>query len=103
LLEKDGQILALPPAEIIFSGFEDRPKIVSYKAKREEESFEYKNTRVNFTFPESDTTLLTELKKVALKCRDTFSLTGYARVDFRVGADNNIYVLEINANPCISP
>ena len=103
LLEKDGQILVLPPAEIIFSAFENRPRIVSYKAKREEESFEYKNTRVSFSFPESDTTLLTALKKVALKCRDIFSLRWYARVDFRVDADNNIYVLEINANPCISP
>ena len=32
-----------------------------------------------------------------------FGLRGYARVDFRVDEQNNIWILEINANPCISP
>jgi len=32
-----------------------------------------------------------------------FKLRGYARVDFRVDAQNNIWILEINVNPCITP
>ena len=32
-----------------------------------------------------------------------FGLGGYARVDFRVDKEGNPWVLEINANPCISP
>ena len=32
-----------------------------------------------------------------------FGCQGYARVDFRVDEQGNIFVLEINANPCIAP
>ena len=34
---------------------------------------------------------------------DLFALRGYARVDFRVDPKGKPYILEINANPCISP
>ncbi|MBU1063444.1 hypothetical protein KKC74_01360 [bacterium] len=30
-------------------------------------------------------------------------INGYARVDFRVDNQTNIWILKINANPCISP
>jgi D-alanine-D-alanine ligase len=40
---------------------------------------------------------------VALKCWQVFQLRGYARVDFRVDAAGIPWVLEVNANPCISP
>jgi D-alanine-D-alanine ligase len=32
-----------------------------------------------------------------------FGLRGYARVDFRVDEDGRPWILEINANPCLSP
>jgi len=32
-----------------------------------------------------------------------FGLRGYARVDFRVDAQGRPWILEINANPCLSP
>jgi D-alanine-D-alanine ligase len=38
--------------------------------------------------------------------RATFQITGcrdYARVDFRLGSDGNLYILEINALPGITP
>jgi D-alanine-D-alanine ligase len=43
------------------------------------------------------------IKDAVLACWHTFGLKGYARVDMRVDADENVYVLEVNANPCISP
>jgi D-alanine-D-alanine ligase len=54
-------------------------------------------------FPPEDAPLLSELSSLAQKCWEGFDLKGYARVDVRVDADNNPWVLEINANPCISP
>jgi len=50
----------------------------------------------------SDKRMLGLLNKYALKCWDVFGLKGYARVDFRVDADGKPWVLEINANPCLS-
>lgn len=94
----------LPPAEIRFINFpEDQPHIVDYKAKWAAESFEYRNTVRSFDFNSADKPLLAQLSAMALYCWEVFGLCGYARVDFRVDDYNNIWILEINANPCISP
>ncbi len=95
--------MVLPPAEIRFEYPDDKPRILGYKAKWEEESFEYKHTVRTFDFPENDALLLKKLETLAIKCWNSFELNGYARVDFRVAKNGNIFVLEINANPCISP
>jgi len=93
----------LPPAEIRFTYPEDKPRILGYKAKWDEESFEYKNTIRSFDFSDHDNQIISDLEKTALQCWKIFDLKGYARVDFRVDEQGNIFVLEINANPCISP
>ena len=94
----------LTPAEIRFVDFPaGKPTIVGYAAKWDETTFEYRNTIRSFDFPDSDLPLLRELKSVCCRCWETFNLRGYARVDFRVDENNRPYVLEINANPCISP
>jgi len=94
----------LPPAEIRFVDYPaDRPRIVGYKAKWQEDSHEYNNTPRTFDFPAADATLLDALCDVARRCWDTLGLAGYARVDFRVDSDGRPWVLEVNANPCLSP
>ncbi|NEW83607.1 MAG: ATP-grasp domain-containing protein [Mariniphaga sp.] len=95
----------LPPAEMCFSSdyYETKPRILGYKAKWDETSMEYQNTTRSFRFEDVDTNLIAELKEIAGKCWQIFGLSGYARVDFRVGTDNRPKVIEINANPCIAP
>ena len=94
----------LPIAEIHFLDYpKDKPKIVSYKAKWEEESVEYRCTPRSFDFPAEDEALLAELTKLSRLSWELFALRGYARVDFRVDPKGTPYILEINANPCISP
>ena len=44
-----------------------------------------------------------ELQSLARRCWEVFELRGYARVDFRVDADGQPWILEINANPGLSP
>lgn len=90
----------LEPAEIVFRGFEDIPKILGYKAKWEEDSFQYKNTFRTFDIEEG---LRGKLKVIGKKCWELFNMKGYARVDFRMDSVGKIYVLEVNPNPCISP
>jgi len=93
----------LSPAEIKFVDFhQDMPKILDYAAKWDEETFEYKHNVRTFDFSESDQALLNEIETIVLKCWQVFNLHGYARVDFRVDNNHRPYVLEINANPCIS-
>lgn len=94
----------MPPAKIDFSAFaDDKPKIVGYRAKWVEGSFEFGNTPRGFDFPASDSKLLDDLIATTKKCWRAFGLNGYARVDFRVDESGKPWVLEINANPCISP
>lgn len=104
LLEQEGRAVILPPGEILFDGYQGtRCKVVGYRAKWDEESFEYQHTRSRFEFPREDSGLLESLKSIATRCWSLFELQGYARVDFRVDRDNQPTVLEINANPCLSP
>jgi D-alanine-D-alanine ligase len=93
----------LPVAEIDFSGFPDRLyPIVGYRAKWEKTSFEYNHTPR--TFPENlSPSLLHALGKTASRCFDLFMLRDYGRVDMRVDGKGRVYVLEVNANPCLSP
>ena len=93
----------LPPAEIIFENFgPEKTRIVGYKAKWSEGSHEYSHTPRRFSFPARDDDLLKELKRLALACWNSFNLHGWARVDFRVDATGRPFILEINANPCLS-
>jgi D-alanine-D-alanine ligase len=94
----------MPAAEIRFIDYPaEKPKIVGYEAKWDTASFEYKNTVRHFDFSQTDQLLLQQLKELALQCWELFDLRGYARVDFRVDALGRPWVLEVNANPCISP
>lgn len=94
----------LPPAEIDFSAFPaDKPRIVDYRAKWEEDSFEFRHTPRTFDLPASDQTLLEQLAELARRCWPVFGLRGYARVDFRVDSQGQPWILEVNANPCLAP
>ena len=93
----------MPLAEIDFSSFpDDLHRIVGYRAKWDPESFEYQETRRIFpdNLPWHFASLMAS---VALECFHLFGLRDYGRVDLRLDADNAINVLEINANPCLSP
>ncbi len=99
----NGKAETLPVAEIEFVGFPaDRPRIVGYAAKWEEDSAEYQGTRRRFV-GDQDAALARKLEGLALRCWDAMGLAGYARVDFRVDTAGNPWILEVNTNPCLSP
>jgi D-alanine-D-alanine ligase len=91
----------LPVAEIRFDGFPaDKPAIVGYAAKWDASSFEYRHTVRSF---DVEPPLALRAERLALACWELFALAGYARVDFRLDGSGMLSVLEINANPCLSP
>jgi D-alanine-D-alanine ligase len=104
VLEGPGGPEILPPAEMLFEGYPaGKPKVVGYRAKWEESSFEFRHTGRSFAFDPVDGPLLHELSELALRCFRVFGLRGYARVDFRVDETGRPLILEVNANPCLSP
>lgn len=94
----------LQPAEIVFKNFPaGKERIVGFKAKWETDTFEYRHTVRRFPSSPKDARLLRELRAITRRCWELFDLHGYARVDYRVDGQGRPYVIEINANPCLSP
>ena len=94
----------LRPAEIDFSAFPPgKPRIVGHRAKWQADSFEFNNTPRRFDYDPTDQALLDQLRFLCKACWDLFELRGWVRVDFRVDAAGQPWILEINANPCLSP
>ncbi len=98
----NGRPKVFHPSEMIFLGKDEEKQIVDYDAKWNEDSENYRNSVRSFSDAKEDRELFVQLKSLTLRCWDLFCLKGYARVDFRVDKVGNPYILEINANPCLS-
>jgi D-alanine-D-alanine ligase len=93
----------LPIGEIDFSAFpEDLYQIVGYQAKWDSSSFEYRNTPRTFA-SKLEVPVLRAIQKTSLECFRIFMLRDYGRIDIRLDRRQRPYVLEANANPCLSP
>ena len=104
LVQRDGKPFVLPIGEMKFEDWdEDRPRIVGYAAKWQEEAAEYRDTTRVFDWHQEEPELRQELERLSRQCWTLFGLTGYARVDFRVDGDGRPFILEINPNPCLDP
>jgi D-alanine-D-alanine ligase len=90
----------LPPAEIRFDRDFVGHKVLTYQAKWDEESDSYQQSLRHFDIEDSVLDRLCNLTDI---CRRKLDLKGYARVDFRMDNYGNLYVIDINTNPCISP
>jgi D-alanine-D-alanine ligase len=101
IIEQNGQPYVLPIAEMTFVDYPpEKPKIVGYPAKWDESAPEYTATRRQFAV--IDEAVREQLTVVSRRCWALFGLRGYARVDIRMDGENVPWVLEVNANPCLS-
>jgi D-alanine-D-alanine ligase len=92
----------LPFAEMNFIDFpEGKPKIMGYTAKWKENSFEYLNTRRTFEII-LDKAVYKQMVNICKQCWNKLGLKGYVRLDFRIDLQGKPYVIDINANPCLS-
>lgn len=103
VLEEEAGPRVLPCAEMVFSGFGDRPRILGWRAKWDEESFEHSHTARSFDFPAADAPLLERLAALARACFERLDLTGYCRVDFRLDENGAPQIIDLNPNPCMAP
>jgi D-alanine-D-alanine ligase len=98
--------VALPVIELDFSAFPaDRPKVASYEAKwgeggtgdTTETGAEFAGTKS--IFPTNLSPELTErMQAVAIESFNAMRLRDYGRIDLRVTAAEEIYVIEVNPN-----
>ncbi len=99
--DQDPVVLAI--GEIDFSSLpEDEPRIVSYRAKWDEESPMYGAT-VPICPANISKRMENRIKQIAVRSYQCIGCRDYARVDMRTDARGGIHVLEVNPNPDISP
>jgi D-alanine-D-alanine ligase len=94
----------LPVAEIDFRNYAaGKPRIVGFAAKWQDDAPEYVNTVRRFEVSPADAPLLARLAELSRGCWREFAMAGYCRVDFRIDDLGQPWILEVNANPCLSP
>ena len=90
---------ALPPAELVYRN--PRWRLCTYESKWDSTHPSY--AEIAPVCPaDIPPGLTTRLSEITLACARIFRLTGYARVDFRMNGQGELYVLEVNPNPDIS-
>jgi D-alanine-D-alanine ligase len=104
LLSGSSGPVVMPAAEMLYVDYpEGKPKILNYASKWDDSSFEYHKTIRTFDLSPADESLVEQMSEISLRCWKIFHMKGYIRVDFRVDDQNRPWVLEVNANPCLSP
>jgi len=103
LMETNGKIEVLPISEIDYSEFpEGIPKICGYEAKWMPESLEYKHSKPVCPAPLREE-IGKRIEQITTQAFRLFRCRDYARIDLRVNAEDEIYIIEVNPNPDISP
>lgn len=93
----------LPLHEIDFAAMpSDRPRIVSYAAKWDENHVDYAGTKP-VPLRGMSAAVTAEIERVARAAWTAVGLRDYGRVDLRVDAAGVPWVIDVNPNPDISP
>jgi D-alanine-D-alanine ligase len=97
------EVRVLPLAEIDFSAFtKDKPRIIGYRAKWLEDSFEFHNTPRLIPAPVSRK-IAQRVRQCALDAWHALGCQDYVRVDLRLDERGRPFIIEVNPNPDISP
>lgn len=103
VISRNGDLEVLPMAEIDFSAFEaGRPRIVGYEAKWLADSFEFQHTPRIIPVPLPNRQAQ-RIRDVAVAACRALRCVEYSRVDLRLDRAGRPYILEVNANPDITP
>ena len=97
------ELRVLPLHEIDFAAMPaDRPKIVSYAAKWEEDHVDYAGTKP-VPLRDASPSFIARCEQAAKDAWHAHGLRDYARVDLRVDREGTPWVIDVNPNPDISP
>ncbi len=97
----NGGAKALPLVEVFYPKLQDQTQqFFSYESKwvkGKQESGYYRKAEGLSSAQEA------QLVKVARKCYKLFGIRDYGRIDFRLGNDGSMHLIEVTANPGLSP
>jgi D-alanine-D-alanine ligase len=93
------RLTRLPVWEMVFGSMPDSLQAIATRKVKWDKRYQEKygiTTRAAVDLPPP---VVAKLDKLSRRIYRALSLSGYARMDFRVTPDGNVYVLEANANP----
>jgi D-alanine-D-alanine ligase len=103
VMERDGEPLALPPAEIDFTLFPNgKPHFVDYSVKWMPGTIGGRVSPRRVP-ADVDAATIARLRELACRAWRACGCHGYARVDTRMDARGHVFVLEVNVNCDLSP
>lgn len=96
------RLQAFPIRELVFKEVPtDEPKIATYKAKWDEEY--RKRWGLQNQFAEAlDPAVVAHIEQTCKRIYHLLTIDGYARVDLRLSAANEVYFIEANPNPILA-
>ena len=96
------KLTVFPIRELVFGEVPpSEPKIATYKAKWDEEY--RKRWGLQNQFPEGlDPALVAQIEETCKRIYRLLTIEGYARIDLRLTAVNEIYFIEANPNPILA-
>ena len=96
------RLQVFPIRELVFKEVPpDEPKIATYKAKWDEEY--RKRWGLENQFAEGlDPAVVRDIEKTCKRIYHLLTIDGYARIDLRLTASNEIYFIEANPNPILA-
>ncbi|MEP6975734.1 MAG: hypothetical protein ABI897_09775, partial [Spartobacteria bacterium] len=79
----------------------DEPKIATYRAKWDEEYRKRWGLQNQFA-EELEPALVAEIERTCKRIYRLLTIDGYARIDLRLTAANEVYFIEANPNPILA-
>ena len=95
------RLKVLPAWELVFKNVENPEKEVYTERAKWNQSYRSRKG-IDHSKAKISDELEKKIQKTAKKVYKVLNLSGYARIDFRIGAGDKVYVLEANPNPNIS-
>lgn len=96
------QITVLPAREMLFTNMpEGEPRIATYKAKWDD-AYRKKWGIKSVAAAKISDELQVKMADVCKKAYRAMDMDSYVRFDIRVDANDEVYIIEPNANPCIA-
>jgi D-alanine-D-alanine ligase len=97
------RLQVFPIRELVFREVPpDEPKIATYKAKWDEAYRERWGLENRFA-EGLEPALVRQIEAVCKRIYHLLTIDGYARIDLRLNAQNEIYFIEANPNPALAP
>ena len=93
------RVTRLPVWEMVFGSMPDSLAAIATRKVKWDKRYQAKYGITTHAAADLPPAVLATLDRLSRRIYRTLGLSGYARMDFRVNAEGQVYVLEANANP----